>query len=119
MDETRGCDGSVVLKGGLGMIYTISTADGSSIEWGLTDEERIVQNVLNILRTRKTEVPFLLGMGIDSNYLDNNIGYFRTNVLNDVTELIETYEPRATILNVSVENADANGNVDISVELEV
>lgn len=100
------------------MIYTVSTAD-PSIEWGLTGKDRIVQNVLNILRTKKYEIPFMREMGIDTDYIDNTSTYLNNNITNDVIELIEEYEPRATILNVEIKGQDDNGNFIIEVEMEV
>lgn len=100
------------------MVYTISTAD-TSIEWGLKGKERIVQNVHNILRTKKYEVPFMREMGIDTDYIDNVITYIQNNITNDVIELVEKYESRATVLSVNIDGADENGNAIIKVELEV
>lgn len=99
------------------MIYKISTED-RNIEWGLSGADRIVQNFLNILRTRKYEVPFMREMGIDTDYIDNVITYVNNNITNDVIELAEEYESRVTVLNVDVK-IDDNGNVIIEVEMEV
>lgn len=100
------------------MIYNISTAD-KSIEWGLSGKERILQNVLNILRTRKYEVPFMREMGIDPDYIDNVISYVFSNLENDVIQLAEEYEPRASIVSVSIGGYDDNGNLIINAEVEV
>lgn len=100
------------------MIVTIST-DNPNIEWGLVGKERIVQNVLNILRTKKYEVPFMHEMGVDTEYNDNVISYIKTNLENDIIELIEEYEDRVTILSVDIDGYDNNGNLIIKVELEV
>lgn len=100
------------------MIYTVSTND-PNIEWGLTGKDRIVQNVLNILRTKKYEIPFMREMGIDTDYIDNVNTFLYNNITNDVIELIEKYEPRVTILKVDIKGQDENGNFIIDVEMEV
>ena len=100
------------------MVYKISTED-RSIEWGLKGNDRIVQNMLNILRTRKYEIPFMRDLGIDTDYMDNITSYVCNNLTNDVIELAEQYESRVTILNVNVKENDANGNIIIEVEMEV
>lgn len=100
------------------MVYKISSAD-TDIEWGLEGNERIVQNVLNLLRTRQGEVPFMREMGLDPDFLDNNTDYVQTNIANEVVELIEEFEPRATVTNVYIENVTADSHFDIVVELEV
>lgn len=99
-------------------VYKVSTAD-STIEWGLTDEERIVQNVLNILRTRQSEVPFMREMGLNPDFIDNNVAYVGSGVESEVINLVNEYEPRATILSVDIESIDDDGQFTIQVELEV
>lgn len=100
------------------MVYKISTED-RNIEWGLTGKDRIVQNLLNILRTKKYEVPFMREMGIDTDYIDSVISYVNNNIVNDVIELAEEYESRVTVLSVDVTGQDDNGNLIIEVEMEV
>jgi len=100
------------------MVYTISTED-KNIEWGLTGKDRIVQNVLNLLRTKKYEVPFMREIGIDTDYIDNISTYVCNNIANDIIALVEEYEPSVTILNVNVKGQDDNGNLIIEVEMEV
>jgi phage baseplate assembly protein W len=100
------------------MVYTISTED-KNIEWGLTGKDRIVQNVLNLLRTKKYEVPFMREIGIDTDNIDNASTYVCNNITNEILALVEKYEPSVTILNVIVNGQDDNGNLIIEVEMEV
>lgn len=100
------------------MKYVVLSND-KTISWGLTGSDRIAQNVLNIIRTRASEVPFLHDMGISYDYIDSNIEYVRTHITNDIIELIGKYESRAKILNVNITGFDDNGNAIIQVEMEV
>lgn len=100
------------------MVYTLSTKD-KNIEWGLTGKDRIVQNVLNLLRTKKYEVPFMREIGIDTDYIDNISTYVCNNITNDIIDLVREYEPSVTILNVNIKGQDDNGNLIIEVEMEV
>lgn len=100
------------------MKYTLTNTD-TTIEWGLTGTERIAQNVLNIIRTKTTEVPFLRELGVNCNYVDAGIDYMRTQIANDIIEIINKYEPRAEILSVAITGIDVNGNAIIQVEMEV
>lgn len=100
------------------MKYTITNND-TTINWGLKGNDRIAQNVLNIIRTRATEIPFLRELGINYDYLDANIGYLRTHITNDIIELINKYESRADVLSVEISGYDDNGNAIIQVEVEV
>lgn len=100
------------------MVYTISTED-RNIEWGLKGKDRIVQNMLNIIRTKMFEVPFMREMGIDTDITDNTVAYVQNSITNKVIELAEKYEPRVTILNAILKGQDDNGNLIIEVEMEV
>lgn len=100
------------------MKYIITNTD-TGIEWGLKGSDRVAQNVLNIIRTRATEIPFLRELGINYDYIDSNIEYIRTNIVNDIIELINKYESRAEILSVDITGFDDNGNAIIKVEMEV
>lgn len=97
----------------------ILTSNDTTISWGLTGNDRVAQNVLNIIRTKATEIPFLRELGISYNYIDSNVNYLRTHITNDIIELINKYESRAEILSVKIIGTDDNGNVIIQVEMEV
>ena len=100
------------------MIVTVRS-DEEQIEWGAKGNDRIVQNVRNILRTRKFEVPFLRDMGISPDLIDSSINQIKADITTGVIELINTYESRANILDVKLETADENGDCVIAVTMEV
>lgn len=100
------------------MIYKISSED-EVIDWNATGNDRIVQNVLNIIRTKKYEVPFMRLMGISPDYIDEALNGYRADIINDVIENINTYEPRVEVLNVDISISNPNGDIEITVELEV
>lgn len=99
------------------MTITISTAD-TTIPWGVSGKHRIVQNVLNIFRTKKLEVPFMREMGVDVEYIDNVLPYVHSNLISELIELCEKYEPRARVVDATI-TQDDNGNLIITAELEV
>lgn len=100
------------------MIYTISNTS-TTLEWGLKGEERIVQNVLNLLRTKQGEVPFMREMGVDPEMVDNTLPFIRAKITEDITELVAEYEPRAKVLEVNLLEADDTGSVVYEVKVEV
>lgn len=100
------------------MIITVSSND-SSLNWTATGNERIVQNVLNIIRTRTYEVPFMRDLGINEDYIDSRHGEMNTDFIGHVTEVINEYEPRANVVDARVSSCDENGDYIISVDLEV
>lgn len=100
------------------MPYVVSS-DDTMLDWNASGNDRIIQNVLNIIRTRKFEVPFMREFGIDPDYIDSVLSDFQAEIISDVTQNIETYEPRVEVLNVEVDRNDVNGDIRITVELEV
>lgn len=100
------------------MIVKISN-DENYLDWKAKGTDRIIQNVRNILRTKKYEVPFLRNMGVNPNFIDASIHSIKASIQDDVTTAIETYEPRVKVLSVTVEDYDVNGHIAISVEVEV
>ena len=100
------------------MLYTLRS-DEKNIDWRVTGTDRILQNVLNIIRTKKYEVPFNRMFGINPDYIDNSIALHKAEIIGDVTQNISLYEPRANVVSVNVDSYDNDGNVLIVVEVEV
>lgn len=100
------------------MTVTIRS-DDKSIDWCATGTDRIIQNVRNILRTRKYEVPFMRDLGISADIIDNSFLTLKNDVIEDVKKVIAKYEDRATVVDVSLASSDENGDCVIEVILEV
>lgn len=100
------------------MIYTIRS-NSKNIDWRANGNERIVQNVLNILRTKHYEIPFNRDMGINPDYIDSSLYNNKVEIIEDVKRNISIYESRANILSINVESCDSEGNLLITVEIEV
>lgn len=100
------------------MNITIYSND-TSIDWNATGAERIVQNVKNIIRTKQYEVPFIRGLGVNPDFIDERKETIKADIATHIEEVISTYEERATVLSVDIESCDENGEYIIAVELEV
>lgn len=100
------------------MIVTVSSND-NTLNWTAKGDERIVQNVHNIIRTRMYEVPFMRHLGVDDDYIDSNQTEIKTGFIAHITELINEYEPRANVVDIRIDSCDENGDYIISVDLEV
>ena len=61
--------------------------------------ERVLQNVSNILRTIKGEIPLGREIGLE-NFIDQPINQVRGKLIKDVIEKIEKYEPRVKVKKV-------------------
>ena len=100
------------------MIYTVRS-DETLIDWEATGDARIVQNVRNILRTRRYEVPFMRGMGLSADHIDTTHMQIQSEIQKDITDAINAYEERANILDVSLESVDQDGKYVVVVKMEV
>lgn len=69
-------------------------------EWkgaGLSEKERIKQNVSNIIQLKKNEVRFDVDFGISPGYIDKPYSEAISNVVTEMMDVIAEREPRAMI----------------------
>lgn len=77
------------------MEYEVNSSK-TLIDWNAKGDERILQNVNNILNTLKYEVPYDRLKGRDPDNLDKSLNQSRHKIIEETYDLINTYEPRAT-----------------------
>lgn len=99
------------------MIFNISSRN-SNINWNAKGDERIAQNVVNILNTVQYEVAYDRVMGRNSNNLDRNFKEVESLLIAETYDLIEEYEPRAKVINVLVNQLE-NGEIDIRAVIDI
>jgi phage baseplate assembly protein W len=88
------------------MDYTVSSNE-TLINWNANGTERILQNVNNILNTIKYEVPYDRLMGRDPNNIDTVLNKSKYSIMEETYNLINTYEPRATVKSVDIEGTES------------
>lgn len=84
------------------MKYTIDS-DLQSINWNATGNDKIVQNVCNILNLIKNEVPYARDKGRDLSNIDSTSNFSRYKLIEETYDLVEKYEPRAKVEDVIVD----------------
>ena len=99
------------------MIFQISSTD--AIDWNTDPIGQIKNNIVNILNTRRFEIPFMRDMGILQDYIDKPITETQGQIISDVIDNIQAYEPRVNIKEVVFLEADENGEINISVVIEI
>ena len=99
------------------MLYNINS-NKSYINWNATDDERIIQNIINILNTVRYEVAYDRVMGRNPENLDRNFLDVQSILISETYDLLEEYEPRAKIKNVFVKQLP-NGEIDIEVVVDI
>ena len=101
------------------MEYTIDTSQEVNLNWNATKNERIVQNVLNIISTWKYEVSYNRKIGIDPSLLDKPVEIASTQYISEVYRVIQEYEPRVTVRAVKFTGVDTEGNMQFKVVINV
>lgn len=102
------------------MTYFVSSAPLESIQINPQNEiEEIIQNLHTILSTPKGSVPMYREFGIDSFVIDVNVNAAMSLMVNAVYEAIETFEPRAEIVNVTFKDPKTQGKLIPVVEVKL
>ncbi|NFO10920.1 hypothetical protein FDB29_07320 [Clostridium botulinum] len=96
------------------MEYTVKS-DTNLINWNAKGDERILQNVNNILNIVKYEVPYDRLMGRNPKNLDGVLEKNKAALIEETYDLINTYETRATVKNVEIEFNESDDNKDIKI----
>ena len=99
-------------------VVTLDTNNAAALDWSAKGKDRIVQNVMNILRTYKGEVAYNRAFGISPDVIDKPADEVQAIIADDLSARIAVDEPRAQLLSVSAKY-DASGDIVISVRIEV
>ncbi|MBY6931024.1 hypothetical protein JW813_09320 [Clostridium botulinum] len=94
----------------------------SYINWNAKGDERILQNVSNILNTLKYELPYDRLMGRNPDNLDKPLNKIKNKLIEETYDLINTYETRANVKEVDIiyEKNDNGDNIPtIKVVIEI
>ena len=101
------------------MSYTIRSGSKPILSLAENDlTQSILQNLFLLLETRKGTIPMYRNFGLSQSFLDKPLAVATALATAEIREAVETYEPRATLLDVQVE-AKPNGNVSIILEVEI
>lgn len=71
----------------------------------------------NLVKTVRGEVPYDRIRGIDISFTDRPASEVRTDIVNDVFETLEDYEPRVDVKNIDLEQT-AHGSFNIILEVD-
>lgn len=103
------------------MSYIVSAADLNKLQFNETDTVRsVMQNIAVILSTLKGTVPMYRDFGVNPEFLDMPMPVAKVRMISEVREAVETWEPRATVVDVSFSDERAAEGVLIPiVEVEI
>lgn len=94
-------------------------SNSKEINWNAKGKSRIIQNVNNLLNTFTHEVAYNRKMGRNSENVDKPIDIFIATVIEETYDLIEEYEPRATVKDVEFIGNDETNTPILRVVVEI
>jgi phage baseplate assembly protein W len=101
------------------MEYTIDTSKPIQIDWSARGDQRIVQNVWNLINTWQYEVGYNRIKGMNPAILDKPAPVASTLYIAEVFRVVGQYEPRAKVQEVRFIGVDNEGNMQHEVVIEV
>ncbi len=102
------------------LAYTVSAVEERGINFQPANTvEEVLQNVWFILNTLEYDCPLARGLGLSPKFIDRPIETAQALSVADILDKIETYEPRAEVLEVSFESGHLNGRVYAAVEVSI
>ena len=102
------------------MELTINNNSTAKLPWGeAKGNERIAQNIINILNTYKYEVAYNRGLGISADILDKDTETMKGIIIEDLFDNIKANEPRAKLRAVEIEEVTADGHIVAVVTIEI
>lgn len=101
------------------MTYTVTA--GAALTLNETDTvASVLQNVAIILATRRGTCPLYRDFGIPMDFLDRPMPVAKTLAFAEIKEAIETYEPRAQVVNITFEESPEHpGQLNPVVEVNI
>lgn len=100
------------------MIYEVDNMD-KELDWKAKGTDRIIQNIKNLVSTFRYEVSYDRTKGIDPSILDMSSDQAMALYTSEIYRLIETYEPRATIVSVTPLNITPGGDLQVKVVIDI
>lgn len=106
------------------MSYTVSAIDLATLSSNATAAtdtvQSVLQNIAVILSTPKGTVPMYRDFGIDTRFLDSPIPTAELQMRSEIREMVEKWEPRATVKAITFSReAAADGKLIPIVEVEI
>jgi phage baseplate assembly protein W len=91
----------------------------ANVTYGLTGVPEVMQNVREILTTRRGTVPLDRDFGISFDFLDSPINVTRAKAEQEIFLQLKKYEPRAILKQIMWETDVISGQIFPSVKLGV
>lgn len=97
---------------------TLKFSSGDTIDWNATGIEQIKNNVLNILRTRLGEVPYMLTLGISFDYVDTPLTGAKAQLVAEIRRQLTQWQPDAMLDDLRIVREES-GDYQIEVVISL
>lgn len=97
---------------------TLKFSTGDAIDWNATGIEQIKNNVLNILRTRLGEVPYMPTLGIRFDYVDTPLTEAKASLVAEIRRQLTLWEPDAMLDDLRIVREES-GDYQIEVVISL
>ena len=97
---------------------TIKFSTGDKLDWTATGIEQIKNNVLNIIRTRRGEVPYMPTLGLNPDYIDSPLLQNKASLEMEIRNQLALFEPNVALdsLNIIL-NEDGDYIIEVVISL--
>lgn len=97
---------------------TLKFSTGDAIDWNATGIEQLKNNVLNILRTRLGEVPYMPTLGVSFDYVDTPLGEAQASLVAEIRQQLARWEPDAMLDSLTiVPGEDGDYQIEVVISL--
>ena len=95
---------------------TVKSGSGQ-INWSLRGNDRIAQNVRNLINTFRYEIPYHRTMGLPCSLIDRPVNVLLEEARVEIAQMLAVYEPRANVQDIQC-SVNSGGNLVVEVVLE-
>ena len=97
---------------------TLKFSSGDTIDWNATGIEQIKNNVLNILRTRLGEVPYMPTLGLSFDYVDTPLTGAKAQLVAEIRRQLTQGQPDALLDDLRIVREES-GDYQIEVVISL
>jgi len=80
---------------------------------GLSESDRAVKNVANLINLRQGDLPFDRGLGVNPDYVDKPIAELSSDIITELEDMIKEREPRVQIAVELAEVLNAKSMLEV------
>lgn len=104
----------------MAMRYTVTSGEDYRLTLCENDTVKsILQNLSVLFATAKGTVPMYRNFGLSQAFVDKPLAVARVMLLAEVTEAVDTFEPRAKVVGATLAIDGLTGKTVIKVEVEI